>query len=100
MRWLLLLLLSVALASGCDLNPQPEVPGSDEPEGAGGSAGAGEPVDPGLTDDDPGRTEAPPGPNDYSAGQGASKDANARPDAGPEREQGDAAPAPPPVVAM
>ncbi|MBE7484624.1 MAG: hypothetical protein HS104_32240 [Polyangiaceae bacterium] len=103
MRWLVLVLLAFSLIVGCDMNPQPEVPGADEPEAAGGASGAagapGADLEvPSANDDDPGRA-VDPDPTDYSGGlQAGGK--TARPDGG-VREVPDAATdaqSPPPVV--
>lgn len=103
MRWLVLTISAFFLLAGCDLNPQPEVPGFDEPEGAGGSMGAA-----GATGDlgSSGGTERGPGPpvdfdpDDDSGGLHAG--AAPRPDGGRQRESADAgaddAAAPPVVV--
>jgi hypothetical protein len=103
MRWLLIALLSTLFAVGCDLNPQPEVPGADEPgepEGAAGAAGApGGGEVPIVAQDDPALAEDS-GPADYNGGLQSGK--ASRPDGG--RELGDfdggAEAAPPPIVAM
>ena len=103
-RWLALVLLAFSFATGCDLNPQPEVPGANDPEPSGGAAGAagagGDLGTPSVGEDDPGR-EAASDPADYSGGLQSGK--AARPDSGPERQAPDAgaeASSPPPVVAM
>jgi hypothetical protein len=102
MRWLVVVLFPVLLLSGCDLNPQPEVPGSDEP-GAGGSAGAaGAPGAVATSAREPGEREPAPevGADDQGGGLWAGK-ASGR-DAGPVREAldagADSAAAPPVVV--
>lgn len=99
MRWLVLVLLAIFLSTGCDMNPQPEVPGSDEPGGAAGAAGAGaQPGPPGAAEDDPDRA-SDTDPSDYNGGLQSGNKAS-RPDAGPVRADpdADAAPAPPIVV--
>lgn len=101
MRWLVLILFTVLLLSGCDLNPQPEVPGSDEPGGGGSAGAAGAPGALETPPSDDGERDPAPdvGPGDYG-GLAAGK--ATRPDAGPVREApdggADAAPAPPVVV--
>lgn len=100
MRWPLVLLAawSLLLAS-CELNPQPEVPGDDETEGVGGSAGApplglggsagnglssnkqsvgDDQGDPGL-DDNYGGFQGPPGFEDSDERDGGRRD-EARPE--------------------
>lgn len=104
MRWLVLIFLALSLVTGCDLNPQPEVPGDTEPEGAAGAAGA-----PGAASGDFAGKASEPGDDDPA--EYAPDDSNlasvpdaARPDPGPgEREAPDAgaeAASPPPIVAM
>jgi hypothetical protein len=102
MRWLVLVFFPFFLLVGCDLNPQPEVPGSDEPQGAGGSAGAT-----GASDDletSKGTPTDPGPPVDFApdADHGGLWGGASRPDGGAQRESPDAgandAAATPPIV--
>ena len=105
MRWLVLLLSALFLFVGCDLNPQPEVPGLDEPEGAAGSAGATGAKDDLGPSNSSGQEPGPPVDFDPDDGNGGLWGGAApRPDGGPYRESPDAgaddATAPPVVVAL
>ena len=99
MRRLVLALVACLLTVGCDLNPQPEVPGSDDPGAAGATGAAGAPGVLIARQDEPEPAEGTD-PTDYNA---APQAGGAPPrDAGERREVSDAgteAAAPPPVVA-
>lgn len=86
MRWLVVLVAFVSISlSGCDLNPQPEVPSDNEERGTGGSASSG-------ADDPSAGAQASPGP---AAPIGEENGKEAEPDPGNEHADDNGGTVPP-----